>query len=143
MRSPWNLKADATEKRADDEIKIAADHSRAEKNSLFSREKLGADSGKQVTGAEPLRAYNLSHTTTKGQAIMNTTPATNPGSPAVAAAQSVLTAVLNPLFSMATALEHWRRRQQLSMQLAHVDARTLRDAGISEAQRFIGVNKPF
>ena len=41
------------------------------------------------------------------------------------------------------ALEDWRRRERLSMQLAHVDAHTLRDAGISEAQRFIGVHHPF
>ena len=40
-------------------------------------------------------------------------------------------------------LEDWRRRERLSMQLAHVDAHTLRDAGISEAQRFIGVHHPF
>ena len=47
------------------------------------------------------------------------------------------------LAGFARALEDWRRRERLSMQLAHVDAHTLRDAGISEAQRFIGVHHPF
>lgn len=40
-------------------------------------------------------------------------------------------------------LENWRRRQQLSAQLGCIDAHTLHDAGISEAQRFLGVNHPF
>ena len=51
--------------------------------------------------------------------------------------------VLDFLATSAAALEHWRQRELLSMQLAHVDTRTLRDAGISKAQRFIGVNHPF
>jgi uncharacterized protein YjiS (DUF1127 family) len=41
------------------------------------------------------------------------------------------------------ALENWRRQQQASMQLDHVDAHTLRDVGISESRRFIEINKPF
>ena len=64
-------------------------------------------------------------------------------SPVVAVVQAVLASIYEQLFSAAMVLEQRRRQQQLSMQLAHVDARTLRDAGISEAQRFIGVNHPF
>ena len=44
---------------------------------------------------------------------------------------------------LAIGLENWRRREQLSMQLAHIDTHTLRDAGISDAQRFLGVHHPF
>jgi len=73
---------------------------------------------------------------------MNTQTARDTKSPVVAAALSVLAAISEQLFSAAMALEQRRRQQQLSMQLACVDARTLRDAGISEAQRFIGVNHP-
>lgn len=40
-------------------------------------------------------------------------------------------------------LESWRKRHQASMQLARIDTRVLRDAGISDAQRFAAVNKPF
>jgi len=47
------------------------------------------------------------------------------------------------LADLLAGLESWRRRQQMSMQLAHVDPRTLRDAGISEARRFIEINRPF
>ena len=56
--------------------------------------------------------------------------------------QSVLCRIAACLALPLLALEHWRLRQQVEMQLAHIDARTLRDAGISEAQRFLGVNKP-
>ena len=37
----------------------------------------------------------------------------------------------------------WRRRYRTRRQFAEVEARILRDCGISEAQRFIEVNKPF
>lgn len=60
-----------------------------------------------------------------------------------AALTSVLDHLLDLLMSPLIGLEHWRQQQQVSMQLAHLDTRTLRDAGISEAQRFIEVNKPF
>jgi hypothetical protein len=73
---------------------------------------------------------------------MNTETAKYSRSPVVAVTQSVLAAISDQLFCAAKALQHRRRKQQLSMQLAYVDARTLRDAGISEAQRFIGVNNP-
>ena len=58
--------------------------------------------------------------------------------------------VLNPVYRLvgclaacASLLENWRRQQQLSAQLGHIDTHTLLDAGISEAQRFMGVNHPF
>lgn len=41
------------------------------------------------------------------------------------------------------ALETWRRRHKASMQSARIESRVLRDIGISEAQRFIEINKPF
>ena len=41
------------------------------------------------------------------------------------------------------AIETWRRRQRTRAQLAGVDAHILRDAGISEADRFIESNKSF
>ena len=47
------------------------------------------------------------------------------------------------LAAYARLLESWRRRQQLSAELAHIDAHTLHDAGISDAQRFMGINRPF
>ncbi|MDH3387186.1 MAG: hypothetical protein OEN02_04705 [Gammaproteobacteria bacterium] len=51
--------------------------------------------------------------------------------------------IVDCLAWVATTLESWRRRQQESMQFARVEARILRDVGISEAQRFIAVNEPF
>jgi uncharacterized protein YjiS (DUF1127 family) len=54
-----------------------------------------------------------------------------------------LQAIGVPLIGLVVSLESWRRRQQRSMQLAQIDARSLRDAGISEARRFIEINKPF
>jgi uncharacterized protein YjiS (DUF1127 family) len=44
---------------------------------------------------------------------------------------------------VARTIETWRRRQRTRAQLAGVDAHILRDAGISEADRFIESNKPF
>ncbi len=40
-------------------------------------------------------------------------------------------------------LDSWRQRQKSRAQFAGIDMRTLRDSGISEAQRFIEGNKPF
>ena len=40
-------------------------------------------------------------------------------------------------------VDTWVRRHQTRRQFAGVDARILRDCGISEADRFIEVNKPF
>jgi len=44
---------------------------------------------------------------------------------------------------IAHTIETWRHRQRTRAQLAEVDARILRDVGISEADRFIESNKPF
>ncbi|MCP4472841.1 MAG: hypothetical protein GY815_19550 [Gammaproteobacteria bacterium] len=61
----------------------------------------------------------------------------------VTSAKYPLSATADFFTAMVAAVENSRRRHQASMQLAHVDARILRDAGISEAQRFLEVNKPF
>ena len=52
-------------------------------------------------------------------------------------------ALVNYLSSIAMTLEAWRQKDVYSMQLAHIDLRTLRDIGISESQRFIEVNKSY
>jgi uncharacterized protein YjiS (DUF1127 family) len=74
---------------------------------------------------------------------MNSIPATGTASPASTRAHSLLFTIADQLSHLAKALEHWRRQQQTSMQLDHVDAHTLRDVGISESRRFIEINKPF
>jgi len=58
--------------------------------------------------------------------------------------------VNNPIFTIvdcllksAAAIDTWRQRHKASMQGARVESRILRDLGITEAQRFIEVNKPF
>ena len=53
------------------------------------------------------------------------------------------TTILRWLAGSLLAPEIWRRRHKSSMQFARVEANLLRDLGISEAQRFIEVNKPF
>lgn len=74
---------------------------------------------------------------------MNSIPATGTASLASTRAHSLLFTVADQLSHLAMALENWRRQQQASMQLDHVDAHTLRDVGISESRRFIEINKPF
>ena len=74
---------------------------------------------------------------------MNSIPATGSASPASARGHSLLFAITDQLSHLAKAMEHWRRQQQASIQLGHVDAHTLRDVGISESRRFIEINKPF
>lgn len=44
---------------------------------------------------------------------------------------------------LASTLMLWQRRLVSRRQLAHLDARLLADAGISEAQRMNELNKPF
>jgi len=51
--------------------------------------------------------------------------------------------IVDCLIESIRALETWRRRHKASMQGARIESRILRDLGISEAQRFIEVNKPF
>ena len=52
-------------------------------------------------------------------------------------------AIVDRLLDGFMALETWRLRHKESMQFARIESRVLRDLGISEAQRFIEVNKPF
>ena len=40
-------------------------------------------------------------------------------------------------------LETWRLRYKSSMEFSDIETHMLQDIGISEAQRFIGVNKEF
>jgi len=65
------------------------------------------------------------------------------GSASATSTKSPLPAPFDFFAAMVADLENSRRRHQANMQLAHVEALTLRDAGISEAQRFLEVNKPF
>jgi uncharacterized protein YjiS (DUF1127 family) len=51
--------------------------------------------------------------------------------------------IIERIKDMARTLESWRLRHKTRMQFANVEARILRDVGISEGQRFIEVNKPF
>jgi uncharacterized protein YjiS (DUF1127 family) len=70
--------------------------------------------------------------------------AINPAASAGATStKSPLSATFDFFAAMVAAAENRRRRHQMSMQLAHTEARILRDAGISEAQRFLEVNRPF
>ncbi len=65
------------------------------------------------------------------------------GSSSVTSTKSSLSATFDFFAAMVAGVENSRRQHQASMQLAHTQARILRDAGISEAQRFLEVNKPF
>jgi uncharacterized protein YjiS (DUF1127 family) len=65
------------------------------------------------------------------------------GSASVTSTKSPLSATFDFFAAMVAAVENSRRRHQASMQFAHTQARILRDVGISEAQRFLEVNKPF
>lgn len=57
--------------------------------------------------------------------------------------RSGMLAFFNFVGGIGSAMENWRRQQQARMQFARVGAHTLRDAGISEAKRFLLVNRPF
>ena len=52
-------------------------------------------------------------------------------------------AIVDRLVEGFRALDTWRQRHKASQQFARIESRVLRDLGISEAQRFIEVNKPF
>ena len=56
---------------------------------------------------------------------------------------SFLYALGDHLVELVISLENRRRREQMSIQIARIDTGTLHDAGISEAQRFVEINKPF
>ena len=64
------------------------------------------------------------------------------GSASVTSTKSNMPATFDFFAAMVAAVENSRRRHQASMQLAHVQAHILRDAGISEMQRFLEINKP-
>jgi uncharacterized protein YjiS (DUF1127 family) len=63
--------------------------------------------------------------------------------PDARAERAQMRAILDYLAGGVQALETWRRRHKSSMQFARIESRLLRDLGISDAQRFIEVNKPF
>jgi len=48
-----------------------------------------------------------------------------------------LFSIFDFLCSLVSTLEAWRQSHKARMQFSRIDARTLRDAGISEALRFI------
>ncbi|HKJ54266.1 MAG TPA: hypothetical protein VKB27_22420 [Gammaproteobacteria bacterium] len=62
---------------------------------------------------------------------------------AAGSSNSPLFAIVDLLAEGFMALETWRRRHKASQQFARIESRVLRDLGISEAQRFIEVNKAF
>lgn len=74
---------------------------------------------------------------------MNHSADFRPRSAAVFVAVSASLSVARSLTRLARAVDTWRRRHKSSMQCARIDTRVLRDLGISDAQRFIEVNKPF
>ena len=73
---------------------------------------------------------------------MNQLTVTPTRSPTVTRESLHLFAFVDYLSTIAMTLETWRQRHQTSMQFSQVDPHTLQDVGISEAQRFIEVNKP-
>lgn len=74
---------------------------------------------------------------------MNSIPAAGTALSASTRTHSLHYKIADKLSHLAMALERWRRQQRASLQLKNVDAHTLRDIGISEARRFIEINKPF
>ncbi len=74
---------------------------------------------------------------------MNQLAIKSTGSASVTSTKSLMPATFDFFAAMVTAVENSRQRHQVSMQLAHVEAHILRDAGISEAQRFLEIYKPF
>jgi uncharacterized protein YjiS (DUF1127 family) len=70
--------------------------------------------------------------------------AINPSaSTSVSSTKSPASTAFDFFAAMVAAVENSRRRHQASEQLAHMETSVLRDIGISEAQRFLEVNKPF
>ncbi len=54
-----------------------------------------------------------------------------------------ISAISHYIIKVSKTLEIWRLRNKSSMDFVGVDAHMLQDIGISDAQRFIGVNKEF
>ena len=106
------------------------------KDSHLELEKVGTEKAQQVAGNRACRGYKSVYCKQRTEADVNSKqPEIGIGKPG----EYFLGLIMAPFIL----LEHWRQRRQVSMQFAHVDCRTLRDAGISEAQRFIGLHKPF
>lgn len=61
----------------------------------------------------------------------------------VSSAKPALATLVDFMEGILITLESWRRDHENSMKLARVEARVLQDIGVSEAQRFIALNKPF
>ena len=74
---------------------------------------------------------------------MTQTVLERPHSTAAFHAASAASAIACRLKKLYAVVNTWRRRHKSSMQCARVESRILRDLGISEAQRFVAVNKPF
>lgn len=74
---------------------------------------------------------------------MSQTDYLRPRSPAFARLLPAPVTFVDRLKRLAFLVDTWRQRHKSSMQCARVEAHVLRDLGISEAQRFIAVNKPF
>jgi uncharacterized protein YjiS (DUF1127 family) len=51
--------------------------------------------------------------------------------------------IFNPFARLLKTIDTWNQRLKSRSQLAMADGRFLKDVGISEADRFIEVNKPF
>jgi uncharacterized protein YjiS (DUF1127 family) len=61
----------------------------------------------------------------------------------LSSAKSAVATLVDFMEGVFITLEIWRRDHENSMKLARVEARVLQDIGVSEAQRFIALNKPF
>lgn len=61
----------------------------------------------------------------------------------LSSAKSAVATLVDFMEGLFITLERWRRDHENSMKLARVEARVLQDIGVSEAQRFIALNKPF
>ena len=68
---------------------------------------------------------------------MNHVTTTHSLSPVTTRVNLSLLAIVDFLFGLVSTIETWRQSHKARMQFSQIDARTLRDAGISEAQRFI------
>jgi uncharacterized protein YjiS (DUF1127 family) len=61
----------------------------------------------------------------------------------LSSAKSAVATLVDFMEGVFITLEIWHRDHENSMKLARVEARVLQDIGVSEAQRFIALNKPF
>lgn len=68
---------------------------------------------------------------------MNPVSITHSLSPVTTRPKLSLFAIVDFLFGLVSTIETWRQSYKARKQFSQIDARTLRDAGISEAQRFM------